>query len=362
MGGLEISLSQALAEYSGRRVLVTGDTGFKGSWLALWLKGIGAEVMGLALPCRTSDDHFQAIQLDKLIRHVDVDIRDLPALEKAWRDFDPEVLFHLAAQPLVRLSYSDPKTTFDTNVGGTVNLLELVRTSKSLRAVVVVTSDKCYSNKEWFWGYRENDELGGHDPYSASKAAAEIVFSAYQKSFFENRENLGAASVRAGNVIGGGDWCEDRIVPDSIRALRGKKPIVLRNPNSIRPWQHVLDPLCGYLILGSQLLRNPHEFSGSWNFGPSETRSYTVRELTEKLLKVWGEGKLEIELNEFAPHEARYLMLCCDKAHRLLGWRARWDFARTVEATVEWYKGMHLGSNCRDLSVGQIKSFMEAQA
>lgn len=353
---------QILSAYKGRRVLVTGDTGFKGSWLALWLKEVGATVRGLALPCKTVEDHFQVIKLGELIQHTDADIRDLSAVEKAWKDFDPEVLFHLAAQPLVRLSYSDPKMTFDTNVGGTVNLLEQARTSKSLRAVIVVTSDKCYANREWHWGYRESDELGGRDPYSASKAAAEIVYAAYQKSFFDSNKNLGAASVRAGNVVGGGDWCEDRIVPDSIRALRANKSIVLRNPHSIRPWQHVLDPLFGYMALGAKLLESPQEFSGSWNFGPSEARSYTVGELAEGIIQRWGSGRLEVESNEKAPHEARYLMLCCDKAHRLLDWRARWDFNRTVDATVDWYKGMHQGRNCRDLSIGQIKNFMEAQA
>ena len=259
----------------GKRVLVTGDTGFKGSWLSLWLHRIGANVLGLALPPKTERDHFNVLGLGKVISHVDCDIRDLAELEKATADFKPEVVFHLAAQALVKHSYSNPKATFDTNVGGSVNVLELVRQSPSVRALVYVTSDKCYRNKQWVWGYRENDELGGEDPYSASKAAAEMVFSAYLKSFFETRETLGAASVRAGNAIGGGDWADDRLVPDCIRALSSGEPIILRNPAAIRPWQHVLEPISGYIRLAGQLMEEPSRYSGAWNFGPELSRRRT---------------------------------------------------------------------------------------
>ncbi|HSM98265.1 MAG TPA: CDP-glucose 4,6-dehydratase, partial [Gallionella sp.] len=250
-------VSRNLAEsFRGKRVLVTGHTGFKGSWLALWLHQMGAHVLGYALPPERDDDHFNLLGLVRQIDHVVGDIRDHAAVRQAFERFQPEIVFHLAAQPLVRYSYAEPKLTFDTNVAGSVNILEAVRTTQSIKALVYVTSDKCYRNNEWIWGYRENDELGGHDPYSASKAAAELVFSSYQDSFFHARAGFGAATVRAGNVIGGGDWALDRIVPDAIRALRADKPVMLRNPNSTRPWQHVLEPLSGYLMIAANLLKD----------------------------------------------------------------------------------------------------------
>ena len=274
-----VVMRDLLAAFAGKRVLVTGDTGFKGSWLCMWLHRLGAEVTGFALPPKLDIDHFNLLRLDRVIRHVDGDIRDLPALQRAFEEFQPEILFHLAAQSLVRYSYDEPKLTFDTNVGGSINVLECVRATPSLRAVVYVTSDKCYRNKEWIWGYRENDELGGRDPYSASKAAAELVFSAYVDSYFAQRSALGIASVRAGNVIGGGDWAADRIVPDSIKSLQAHQPILLRNPNATRPWQHVLEPLSGYLVLASQALRRDGpvfrfvEFRPAYRFDTHGARS-----------------------------------------------------------------------------------------
>ena len=304
--------------YQEKRVLVTGDTGFKGSWLSLWLHEMGAEVVGYSLPPERDEDHFNMIGLDKIIHHVNGDIRDFISLKKVFVDFQPEILLHLAAQSIVKFSYEEPKLTFDTNVGGSVNVLEAVRLTPSLRSVIYVTSDKCYKNNEWIWGYRENDELGGHDPYSASKAAAEIVFSAYMDSFLNEREGFGAASVRAGNVIGGGDWALDRIVPDCIRALQSGQPVLLRNPNSTRPWQHVLEPLSGYLMLAAKIYSNAEVFSGAWNFGPRGESIRTVQDLAEKIVAFWGKGKIKTDIQHGSSYEARLLHLNCDKAQQLL--------------------------------------------
>ncbi|MBI5886920.1 MAG: CDP-glucose 4,6-dehydratase [Deltaproteobacteria bacterium] len=345
--------------YKGKRVLVTGDTGFKGSWLCLWLRELGAEVAGFALPPGREDDHYNLLKLGDMIRHVSGDIRDLDSLEAAFGDFKPEILFHLAAQSIVRVSYDSPKETFDTNVGGSVNVLEAVRVTPSLRSVVYVTSDKCYRNNEWLWGYRENDVLGGHDPYSASKAAAELIFSSYMDSFISRRDGLGAASVRAGNVIGGGDWSPARIVPDCIRALREGRPIEIRNPHSTRPWQHVLEPLAGYLLLGARLYEDPKAFSGAWNFGPDDDAVRTVGELAEKIVGRWGAGSLRISPSAHAPHEARLLRLNCDKARSLLKWRPRWDFTTAVNETVDWYKEVSSGVTALAASRARIKDYTE---
>ena len=358
MGGMVTN--EALSIFKGKRVFVTGDTGFKGSWLGLWLSELGADVVGFALPPERKNDHFNEISLDKVIKHVDGDIRDLAQLKRVVDEFQPEFLFHLAAQSLVRYSYDEPKLTFDTNIAGSVNILEMVRTTPSLRSVIYVTSDKCCKNKEWIWGYRENDELGGRDPYSASKAAAEIVFSAYMTSFFEKQEGLGIASVRAGNVIGGGDWALDRIVPDSIKALQANQPIVLRNPSSTRPWQHVLEPLSGYLLLAAKLYDNPKEFLGAWNFGPGGESIRTVNDLSERIVSGWGKGELKVNTEANAVHEARLLHLNCDKAQQSLNWHPRWDFDRAVDETVAWYKRVFLGEPALDVSRQQIKDYTEA--
>lgn len=354
--------SEILSVFKGKRVLVTGDTGFKGSWLSLWLRELGAEVVGYALPPERPDDHFNLLGLDRLIHHVDGDIRDEVNLRRVFDEFKPEFLFHLAAQALVRFSYEQPKLTFDTNVAGSVNILEMARTIDSVRVLVYVTSDKCYRNHEWVWGYRENDELGGHDPYSASKAAAEIVFSAYMDSYFSGMGHLGAATVRAGNVIGGGDWALDRIVPDSIRALREGCPITMRNPVSTRPWQHVLEPLSGYLLLASKLWESPKRYEGAWNFGPRSESIRTVRDLAESVTAAWGGGEVQVASSHNAPHEAGLLHLNCDKAHHLLGWRPQWDFDRTVGETVGWYREVIAGVPALGVSKGQIQSYMENAA
>lgn len=347
--------------FCNKRVFVTGDTGFKGSWLCLWLHELGAEVLGYALPPEHESGHFNLLALDRLIRHVNGDIRDLSTMEKLIEGFQPEFLFHLAAQPLVRISYDKPKLTFDVNVAGSVNVLECVRSVKTIKALIYVTSDKCYKNNEWLWGYRENDELGGHDPYSASKAAAELVFASYMDSFFRERAGFGAVSVRAGNVIGGGDWATDRIVPDCIKSLQNNKPILLRNPSAIRPWQHVLDPLFGYLLIASRLVREPKPYSGAWNFGPEFTSIRTVRELANQIVANWGSGEVQFEQQLGAPREAVLLNLNCDKAHTLLSWRSHWDFERAVKETVRWYKEMSAVRPVLDVSRRQIREYMETQ-
>ncbi len=348
------------AAFRGRRVLVTGDTGFKGSWLCLWLHQLGADVAGYALPPEQDDDHFSVLGLQNLIDHVTGDIRDLASVKQVFDRFQPEIVFHLAAQSLVRRSYTEPKLTFDTNVAGSVNILEAVRLSESTKAFLYVTSDKCYRNKEWIWGYRENDELGGHDPYSASKAAAELVFSSYRDSFFNARQGLGAATVRAGNVIGGGDWAADRIVPDAIRALRVGKPLLVRNPAATRPWQHVLEPLSGYLLTAKRLLEDPKRFSGAWNFGPDIESVRTVGNLVEMILAEWGDGQIVTAPQIDALHEANLLQLNCDKAHQLMQWKPKWDATRAIAETVSWYRGVHEGSNALALSKQQILAYMES--
>lgn len=343
-----------LLNFRGKRVFLTGDTGFKGSWLALWLSELGAEVYGFSLPPLHEGDHYNAVRLIQRISHTDGDIRDIDALHAAALRCDPEFIFHLAAQPLVRRSYRDPKETFDTNIAGSVNVLEVARACPKLRSLVFVTSDKCYQNKEWVWGYRENDELGGYDPYSASKAAAEIVFSSYNTCFFSKKEGLGAASARAGNVVGGGDMSEDRIVPDCIRALSAGEPIVIRNPQATRPWQHVLEPLYGYLQLALALRGDPPRFAGAWNFGPDDGSFKTVEDLAHLIIAEWGHGELVANINPNAPHEAGLLHLNCDKARQRLNWSPRWSFVETVKRTVAWYRA----EDKLATSLTQIREYM----
>jgi CDP-glucose 4,6-dehydratase len=345
--------------FKNKRILVTGDTGFKGSWLAYWLHLLGAEVYGFSLPPERDYDHYAALGLGKLVHHHDGDVREFTGIHELMTKCRPEFVFHLAAQPLVRKSYNEPKLTFDTNIGGTVNLLESVRRTPEVRALVTITSDKCYRNKEWCWGYRENDELGGKDPYSASKAAAELVYSAYQESFFHDRPQFGAASVRAGNVIGGGDWSTDRIVPDCIRALQNNFPIELRNPHATRPWQHVLEPLSGYLLVAARLYENPAQFRGSYNFGPESREIHTVQDVARELIAVWGSGEIRVTRKSSDPPEAGLLHLNCDKAHHTLGWYPRWNFKKTVEQTARWYKSVRGGESAESVTRQQIIEYME---
>lgn len=352
--------------YAGRRVLVTGDTGFKGSWLAIWLKELGAEVRGYALAPPSEPNNFTICRLEQKISHVHGDVRDLPSLLSVFEEFQPEIVFHLAAQALVRYSYEVPRETFETNVLGSINVLEAIRHTPSVHTVVIVTSDKCYENREQVWGYKENDPLGGDDPYSASKGAAEVVFRSYLKSYFSHRPGFGGVSVRAGNVIGGGDWGRDRIVPDCITALHEQRPIDVRSPMAIRPWQHVLEPLSGYLWLGTRLTEDVERFSGGWNFGPADSSAKCVSDLAAALVREWGAGEWRdvSDKNDRRLHEAGWLRLSCDKAHFLLPWSAVLSFDETMELTVKWYKYFYeyKDTNMYQYCVHQIREYTQMAA
>lgn len=343
--------------FNNKRVLITGQTGFKGSWLSFILHEAGANVLGIALPPSTPINHFDILGLEKKIDHRIVDIRDTESVSSIVKEFQPEYVFHLAAQALVRPSYDDPNNTFSTNVMGAVNILDAVKESQSVRSLVFITSDKCYENVEWIWGYRENDQLGGRDPYSASKAAAEIIFSSYLRSFFEENPKLGAVSVRAGNVIGGGDWSTDRIIPDCIRAITLEEPVKLRSPDATRPWQHVLEPLSGYLLLAMHLFDDPKSWGGAWNFGPATNETRTVKNVADKIVEFIGKGSVEIIGNNNQVHEARLLQLNCDKAHQLLNWHPRWSVDKAVEATALWYKEFMEGKKAEDVTRRQIDEY-----
>lgn len=329
--------------YSGKRVLVTGHTGFKGSWLAIWLSSLGAEVAGFSSYLPSSPCNFSVTGLEKMIDHRWGDVRELPGLKAAFEDFRPEVVFHLAAQPIVRRSYADPKLTFDTNLGGTVNVLECVRSSGRVRAAVIVTSDKCYENTECVWGYRENDRLGGTDPYSASKACAEIAASAYARSFRPSGGAPRIATARAGNVVGGGDWAESRVIPDCVRAWSEGKEAVIRNPASTRPWQHVLEPLSGYLWLGADLLASDRLHGESFNFGPDQKVNKPVSELIDIFTLHWGGPGWRRGGVENGKKESALLKLSCDKALHELGWRPVLSFEDTIRLTAEWYRRYYSG-------------------
>ncbi|HEY0037017.1 MAG TPA: CDP-glucose 4,6-dehydratase [Longimicrobium sp.] len=359
--------------FRGRRVFVTGHTGFKGGWLALWLAELGAEVHGYALEAPTTPSLFADAGVEGVLAsHTVADVRDAAALRRALLEARPEVVIHMAAQPLVRLSYDAPAETYEVNVMGTVNLLDAVRAAGTVRVCQVVTSDKCYENREWVYGYRENDPMGGFDPYSSSKGCAELVVSAYRRSFFpvEALEGGGASvsSVRAGNVIGGGDWALDRIVPDCVRALARGESILVRNPRAVRPWQHVLEPLAGYLHLAATQLRSPALGADGWNFGPSAAGSVPVAEIVDTLAREWGGGGWhtpEPVPGAAAPHEAHLLKLDITKAQTLLGWRPVYEVHEAVAETTRWYRARHEegdrfdgGSFCR----GQIARYQARAA
>ncbi|HET7233281.1 MAG TPA: CDP-glucose 4,6-dehydratase [Longimicrobium sp.] len=345
--------------WRGRRVLVTGHTGFKGSWLSLWLQRMGAQVTGYALAPDTTPSLFELARVEEGMDSVTGDVRDLDALAAAFAHARPEVVFHLAAQSLVRASYQDPVGTYATNVMGTVNVLEAARRAGGVRAVVVVTSDKCYENREWVWGYRENEAMGGHDPYSSSKGCAELVTAAYRSSFFGADIGTSVGSVRAGNVIGGGDWAPDRLVPDAMRAFGAGEPLVVRNPRSIRPWQHVLEPLAGYLLLGERLCADPQAAEG-WNFGSEHDDSRPVGWVADRLAGLWGDGARWEQDPGTHPHEARSLRLDSAKARDRLGWAPRLPIGAALEWTVEWYRAAAGGADARALTEAQIQRYMEA--
>ncbi|WP_223259998.1 CDP-glucose 4,6-dehydratase [Candidatus Methylopumilus universalis] len=351
-----------LGVFRGKRILVTGHTGFKGSWITLILTSLGAEVMGYALPPDYEDAHFELLKLEKSIKHVCADICDAGRLIAEVNAFKPEIVFHLAAQAIVRASYVDPKRTFDTNIGGGVNLLEAVRQCESVKALVFITSDKCYENLEWIWGYRESDAMGGHDPYSASKGAMELVFSSYLRSFFAERPNFGAATARAGNVIGGGDWALNRIVPDCIRAILSGNPIKIRSPHATRPWQHVLEPISGYLKLGASLYKEGHAFDGAWNFGPHVGDVRTVLDVANAIASPFDGGNVVVEEVQSMPHEAGLLQLNSDKSRQLLGWDTRWNFDQTIAYTGGWYKAVHVEKRSPEaISREQISKYFGGQ-
>ncbi|AGK97898.1 CDP-glucose 4,6-dehydratase [Clostridium pasteurianum] len=347
--------------FKNKNVLITGHTGFKGSWLAIWLKKLGANVIGYALDPLNSEDNFSLSGLKNSIIDIRGDIRDSKLLNEVFKKYNPEIVFHLAAQPLVRYSYEHPKYTYEVNVIGTLNLLEAMRNCNTTKAAVIITSDKCYENKEWVWGYRENDPMGGYDPYSSSKGCAELLVSSYRNSFFNPEEysihKKVIASVRAGNVIGGGDWSKDRIIPDCINALELNKDIIIRNPKAIRPWQHVLEPLGGYLKLGINLLKYNTKFSGAWNFGPNSESIVSVEEITKKIINYWESGNYK-SINTISTqlHEANLLNLDISKSKFYLNWAPKWNVDKAIEETVKWYKNYHNG-NVYDLCVKQIDEY-----
>ena len=342
--------------WAGKRVFLTGHTGFKGSWLALWLQQLGAHVTGYSLAPSTQSNLFGLAGVANGMDSCLGDVRDGAALTRAIESAQPEIVIHMAAQALVRYGYQNPVETYATNVMGTVNLLEAVRACSSVRVVLSVTSDKCYDNKEWVWGYREHEALGGYDPYSSSKAAAELVTGAYRSSYLEAR-GVAVASARAGNVIGGGDWAADRLVPDVLSAFAQGRTAYIRNPNAIRPWQHVLEPLSGYLSLCEHLYRKPLDFAGAWNFGPREEDAQPVRWVVEQLAATWGSGAAwDVDTQE-QPHEAHCLKLDISKARSQLSWNPRWGLDRAVESTARWHRNHLGGGDVRGFTLKQIQDY-----
>lgn len=347
--------------YKGKRVLITGHTGFKGSWMSIWLQALGAEVIGVSLDPVSPRDNYVLSGIKNKITDLRGDIRDAELMKKIFREHKPEIIFHLAAQPLVRLSYDIPAETYETNVMGSIHVMDAARATDSVKAVVMITTDKCYENREQIWGYRENEPMGGYDPYSSSKGCAEIAISSWRRSFFNpakyNEHGKSIASVRAGNVIGGGDWALDRIVPDCIKALENSKNIDIRSPRAIRPWQHVLEPLSGYLLLAKKMWEEPAKYCEGWNFGPKAESVATVWEIATKIVEYYGSGSLKDCSDPDALHEANLLMLDISKAHFNLGWSPRLNIDQTLELTVEWYK-KYKSQNVYDLCVEQIKNYL----
>lgn len=348
--------------YKGKRVLITGHTGFKGSWLSVWLKELGAEVAGIGLDPATDRDNFVLTRIgEKIGADIRADIRDGERMKRIFKEFQPEMVFHLAAQPLVRLSYDIPVETYQTNVMGTVNILEAIRATDSVKVGVMITTDKCYENKEQIWGYRENEPMGGYDPYSSSKGAAELAIASWRRSYFNpekySMHGKSIASVRAGNVVGGGDWALDRIIPDCIRALEAGRPIDIRSPKAIRPWQHVLEPLSGYLMLARKMWDRPTEYCEGWNFGPRAESISTVWEVASKVVEAYGSGELRDLSDPNALHEAKLLMLDISKAKFRLGWEPRLNLSQTISLTTDWYKKYAIVEGY-SLCVDQIKKYL----
>lgn len=342
--------------WKSKKVLISGHTGFKGSWLSLWLQSLGADVCGISLPQPTEPSLFTEAQVFKGMRHEIADIRDFEAVGFVLESFKPEIVIHMAAQPLVRLSYREPIETYATNVMGTVNILEASRRARSVRSIVNVTTDKCYENHEWVWGYRESEPMGGHDPYSSSKACSELVSSAYRRSFLEI-DGIGLATARAGNVIGGGDWAEDRLIPDILRALGDRKAVEVRNPDAVRPWQHVLEPISGYLQLAEELFRKERDVTGAWNFGPNDEDAKSVEWIVENLSAKWGTNtgsKIQPGNN---PHEAHSLKLDISKAKQKLGWAPKWSLDTALDKIVDWQKSWCASEDIQAKCLAQISEY-----
>ena len=357
------SLEVNEAFWRGKRVLMTGHTGFKGSWLSLWLESMGAQVVGYALAAPTNPSLFEVAEVGKGMTSIIGDIRNPEKLRSVFVEHKPEIVIHMAAQPLVRYSYIEPVETYSTNVMGTVNLFEAIRSTPSVKAVVNITSDKCYENREWEWGYRENEAMGGYDPYSSSKGCAELVTSAYRNSYFHPdtylQHGVAIASARAGNVIGGGDWAGDRLIPDILRAITEGRPVNVRNPHAIRPWQHVLEPLSGYLILAQKLYEEGVDYAEGWNFGPSDEDAKSVQWIVEKLTNAWGEGASWVLDGGDHPHEAHHLKLDCSKAKARLDWHPRWHLDETLGKIVEWQKNYQQGVGMKAVTLEQIAIYLK---
>lgn len=348
--------------YKGKRILITGHTGFKGSWLSIWLQELGADVVGVSLDPYSERDNFLLSGIGKKIKaDIRADIRDGQKIKNIFAEYKPEIVFHLAAQPLVRLSYEKPAETYETNVMGTVNILEAIRFTDSVKVGVMITTDKCYDNKEQTRGYKEDDPFGGYDPYSSSKGACEIAIQSWRRSFFNPdqfaKHGKAIASVRAGNVIGGGDWALDRIIPDCIRALEADKPIEIRSPKSVRPWEHVLEPLSGYMLLSKKMWEHPTKFCEGWNFGPEAESVSTVWEVATELVKNFGRGELKDCSNPNAVHEAQLLMLDINKAKTKLGWRPRMNMQECIALVADWYK-RYKNENVYNLCINEIEKFL----
>ena len=350
--------------WNGKAVLLTGHTGFKGSWLALWLQSMGASVVGYALAPPTNPSLFVAANVAEGMVSIEGDVRDLPALHKAFEKHRPEIVIHMAAQSLVRRSYSNPVETYATNVMGTVHVLEAARQAGCVRAIINVTSDKCYENREWVWGYRESEPMGGYDPYSNSKGCAELVAAAYRDSYFNPRNfaahGVALASARAGNVIGGGDWAEDRLIPDIMRAITRNKPVNIRNPHAVRPWQHVLEPLSGYLLLAQKLYEEGAAYAEGWNFGPGDEDAKPVQWIVESLTGYWGEGASWVLDSGEHPHEAHYLKLDCSKAKARLGWHPRWHLDEALGRIVDRHRNYQQGADMKAITLDQIGIYLKA--
>lgn len=367
-GPLENMVSTVIdsAFWKNKSVLITGHTGFKGSWLSLWLQSLGAKVIGYALPPPTDPSLFEIARVGAGMVSIMGDVRDLDQMKQIMAEHRPQIIVHMAAQSLVRMSYESPAETYAVNVMGTVNLLEAARQAGSAKAIINVTSDKCYDNREWIWGYRENEPMGGYDPYSSSKGCAELVTAAYRNSYFNpstfnNQHSTALASARAGNVIGGGDWAGDRLIPDILRAMLSDSPAVIRNPYAVRPWQHVLAPLSGYLLLAQKLWQDGPAYGEAWNFGPNDEDAKPVSWIADYLTKAWSEGASWVSDGGDHPHEAHYLKLDSSKARSRLGWRPRWHLEEALRNIIDWQHAYQAEKDMREVTLGQIQRYVSGQ-